>query len=131
MEASRPGIISAPSFAAAKVRRPASFRCFAYAGLARTVVATPAPLSTICKTKGFSFEEKLRIDCFVDRCLIVECKSLDEEKVNMIRHKAQLLSDMKLMNIPLGLVINFGDYRLGKRGIARVIIKGADGGDPF
>ena len=81
--------------------------------------------------KGFTFEEKLRIDCFVDRCLIVECKSLDEEKVNMIRHKAQLLSYMKLMNIPLGLVINFGDYRLGKRGIARVILKDADGGDPF
>ena len=74
---------------------------------------------------------QLRIDCFVDRCLIVECKSLDEEKVNMIRHKAQLLSYMKLMNIPLGLVINFGDYRLGKRGIARVILKDADGGDPF
>ena len=49
----------------------------------------------------------------------------------MIRHKAQLLSYMKLMDIPLGLVINFGDYRLGKRGIARVILKGADGGDPF
>ena len=81
--------------------------------------------------KGFTFEEKLRIDCFVDRCLIVECKSLDEEKVNMIRHKAQLLSYMKLMNVPLGLVINFGDYRLGKRGVARVILKGADGGDPF
>ena len=81
--------------------------------------------------KGFTFEEKLKIDCFVDRCLIVECKSLDEEKVNMIRHKAQLLSYMKLMDIPLGLVINFGDYRLGKRGIARVILKGADGGDPF
>ena len=81
--------------------------------------------------KGFTFDEKLRIDCFVDRCLIVECKSLDEEKVNMIRHKAQLLSYMKLMNIPLGLVINFGDYRLGKRGVARVILKGADGGDPF
>ena len=53
------------------------------------------------------------------------------QKVNMIRHKAQLLSYMKLMNIPLGLVINFGDYRLGKRGIARVILKGADGGNPF
>ena len=76
--------------------------------------------------KGYTFEEKLRIDCLVDRCLIVECKSLDEDKVDMVRHKAQLLSYMKLMDIPLGLVINFGDYRLGKRGIARVILKGAD-----
>ena len=81
--------------------------------------------------KGFTFDEKLRLDCFVDRCLIVECKSLDEDKVDMVRHKAQLLSYMKLMDIPLGLVINFGDYRLGKRGIARVILKGADGETPF
>ena len=81
--------------------------------------------------KGFTFDEKLRLDCFVDRCLIVECKSLDEDKVDMVRHKAQLLSYMKLMDIQLVLVINFGDYRLGKRGIARVILKGADGDAPF
>ena len=78
--------------------------------------------------KGFTFDEKLRVDCLVDRCLIVECKALDEDKVDMMRHKAQLLTYMKLMDIPLGLVINFGDYRLGKRGIARVILKGADDG---
>ena len=78
--------------------------------------------------KGFTFDEKLRVDCLVDECLIVECKALDEDKVDMTRHKAQLLSYMKLMDIPLGLVINFGDYRLGKRGIARVILKGADDG---
>ena len=81
--------------------------------------------------KGFMFEEKLRLDCLVDRCLMVECKALDEDKINMARHKAQLLSYMKLMDIPLGLVINFCDYRLGKRGIARVILKGADDGGPF
>ena len=81
--------------------------------------------------KGFSFEQNLRIDCLVDNCLIVECKALAEDKVDMVRHKAQLLSYMKLMNIPLGLVVNFGDYRLGKRGIARVILKGADGDAPF
>ncbi len=76
--------------------------------------------------KGAVFEESLRIDCLVDRALIVECKSLDEDKVNMARHRAQLLSYMKLMDIPLGLVVNFGDYRLGKRGISRVILAGAD-----
>ncbi len=79
--------------------------------------------------KGFSFDEKLRIDCLVDHALIIECKSLDEEKVNMTRHRAQLLSYMKLMDIPLGLVVNFGDYRLGKRGVSRVILKGADAPD--
>ena len=79
--------------------------------------------------KGFNFDEKLRIDLLVDDCLVVECKSLDEEKVNMVRHKAQTLSYMKLMDIPLGLVVNFGNEKLGKRGVTRVILKGADKGE--
>ncbi len=82
--------------------------------------------------KGLEFDEKLRIDLLVDGCLIVECKSLDEDKVNNARHRAQTLTYMKLMDLPLGLVINFGDYRLGKRGVSRVILKGADSVDvPF
>ena len=76
--------------------------------------------------KGYEFQEKLRIDVLVDRCLVVEAKALDEDKVNMPRHKAQCLSYMKLMNLPLGMVINFGDSRLGHSGIARVILKGAN-----
>ncbi len=76
--------------------------------------------------KDFSYTENLRVDVLVDGCLIVECKSLNEEKINMMHHKAQLLSYMKLLDVPLGLVINFSDYRLGKRGIARVILAGAD-----
>ena len=79
--------------------------------------------------KGYEFAEKLRIDVLVDKCLVVEAKSLDEEKVNMPRHKAQCLSYMKLMDLPLGLVINFGDSRLGHSGIARVILKGASASD--
>ena len=87
---------------------------------AETEVAVPITY------KGYEFTEKLRIDVLVDKCLVVEAKSLDEDKVDMVRHKAQCLSYLKLMDIPLGLVINFGDYRLGKRGIARVILAGAD-----
>lgn len=79
--------------------------------------------------KGYEFTEKLRIDVLVDRCLVVEVKSLDEDKVNMTRHKAQCLSYMKLMDVPLGMVINFGDARLGHSGIARVILKGATAPD--
>ena len=79
--------------------------------------------------KGYEFAEKLRIDVLVDKCLVVEAKALDEDKVNMPRHKAQCLSYMKLMNLPLGLVVNFGDPRLGRSGIARVILKGANAPD--
>ena len=85
-----------------------------------TEVAVP-----ICY-KGYEFTEKLRIDVLVDRCLVVEAKSLDADKVNMQRHKAQCLSYMKLMNLPLGLVVNFSDLRLGHSGVTRVILKGAN-----
>ena len=87
---------------------------------AETEVAVPITY------KGYEFTEKLRIDVLVDKCLVIEAKSLDEDRVDMVRHKSQCLSYLKLMDLPLGLVINFGDYRLGKRGIVRVILAGAD-----
>ena len=87
-----------------------------------TETEVPVPI----RYKGYEFTEKLRIDVLVDKCIVVEAKALDEDKVNMVRHKAQCLSYMKLMNLPLGLVVNFGDSRLGHSGIARVILKGAN-----
>ena len=40
--------------------------------------------------------------------------------------RMQLLTYLKLMDKPLGLVINFGNEHLPKRGIKWVILKGAD-----
>ena len=40
--------------------------------------------------------------------------------------RMQLLTYMKLMDKPLGLVINFGNEHLPKRGVKRVILKDAD-----
>lgn len=100
-------------------------RCLAHElRLRGHTVKTEAPVTI--RYKDFAYEENLRVDLLVDDCLIVECKALDEEKVNMPRHKAQTLSYMKLMDIPIGLVINFCDYRLPKSGVARVILKDAD-----
>jgi GxxExxY protein len=39
-------------------------------------------------------------------------------------HKAQLLSYMKLLNIPIGLLINFHEEKL-TNGISRLILPGA------
>jgi GxxExxY protein len=71
--------------------------------------------------KGFSREETLRFDLLVDGCLLVETKAVQEI---LPIHKAQLLSYMKLLNVPLGLVINFDVERLTD-GIARLILAGA------
>lgn len=72
--------------------------------------------------KDLVFDEPLRFDVLVEDCLLVEVKSV--ERILPI-HKAQLLSYMKLLNIPLGLVINFHELVL-KNGLARMILPGAN-----
>ena len=80
--------------------------------------------------KDYTFDEKLRIDILVDDCLVVECKAVDSDKADMGRFRAQTLTYLKLMNLPLGLVINFAGKQFGKYGISRVILKDAASPDP-
>ena len=72
--------------------------------------------------KDFVFEEPLRLDLYVDRCLIIEAKAV--ERILPI-HVAQLLSYMRLLDAPVGLLINFHEMVL-KDGIRRLTLKGAD-----
>jgi len=72
--------------------------------------------------KGFVFEELLRFDVLVEDCLLLELKSVQEV---LPIHKAQLLSYMKLLNVPLGLLINFHEMKLVD-GIHRLILPGAN-----
>ena len=74
--------------------------------------------------KGVVFEETLRFDLMVNECLLIESKVSEMGIRPENRH--QLLSYQKLMDIPLGLIFNFGDVRFGDRGVQRVILKGAD-----
>src|SRR6266550_7650261 len=72
--------------------------------------------------KIFSREEPLRFDMLVEDCVLVEAKTV--EKILPI-HKAQLLSYMKLLNIPIGLLINFHEMKLTD-GVHRLILPGAN-----
>src|ERR1700746_3025674 len=54
--------------------------------------------------RGFSREEPLRFDILFEDSLLIETKSI--AKVLPI-HKAQLLSYMRLLNVPVGLLLNF------------------------
>jgi GxxExxY protein len=72
--------------------------------------------------KGYVFEEPLRLDILVENCLLLELKVV--EKILPI-HKAQLLSYMKLMDIPVGLIINFHEMKLVD-GIYRMMLPGAN-----
>jgi GxxExxY protein len=73
--------------------------------------------------KGFSFNEQLRLDVYIDSCLILELKSVAEV---LPIHKAQLLSYMKLMDAPVGLLVNFNQRRLVD-GVFRLLLPGANG----
>ena len=72
--------------------------------------------------KGMTFEEPLRFDVLVENCLLLELKAVQEI---LPIHKAQLLSYMKLLNIPIGLIFNFHELKLTD-GISRMILPGAN-----
>ena len=72
--------------------------------------------------KDLTFEEPLRFDVLVENCLLIEGKSV--EAILPI-HKAQVLSYMKLLDIPIGLIINFHEVVL-KNGISRLILPGVN-----
>jgi GxxExxY protein len=73
--------------------------------------------------KGFTFEEPLRLDVYAESCLIVENKVV--EKILAV-HRAQLLSYMRLLNAPIGLIFNFREPILKEGGIVRIILEDAD-----
>jgi GxxExxY protein len=75
----------------------------------------------IVRYKSFSREDPLRYDALVESCVLVEVKAT--ESVHAI-HKAQLLSYLKLLDIPLGLLINFHVEKLTD-GVSRLILPGA------
>jgi len=69
--------------------------------------------------RGFIFEDTLRTDIIMENGLILELKAV--EKLLPI-HTAQLLTYMKLLDIPVGLLINFNETLL-KKGVRRLILK--------
>ena len=83
----------------------------------------PASTQKIVKIeyKGLIFDEPLRFDILVGDCLLLELKAVEAIHPSA---KAQLFSYMKLLNVPLGLLINFHEPVL-KNGIARMILPGA------
>jgi GxxExxY protein len=66
--------------------------------------------------EGTQFPKAFKVDLLVDHRLVVEIKAV--EKPNEL-HAQQLLTYLRLMDLPVGLVINFSCLSL-KHGIRRV-----------
>lgn len=66
---------------------------------------------------GLHFNEGLRVDLLVEGCLVVELKSV--ENLAPV-HAKQVLTYLRLLNLPLGLLINFGAATF-KEGVKRIV----------
>ncbi|MBA4383716.1 MAG: GxxExxY protein [Anaerolinea sp.] len=68
---------------------------------------------------GLIFDEGLRVDLLVNGMVVVELKSV--EKMAQVHYK-QVLTYIRLLNLQVGLLINFGAPLL-KEGLHRVVNK--------
>lgn len=66
---------------------------------------------------GMRFEQAFRVDLFVEGRVVVELKSV--EKLAPV-HSKQVLTYLRLLNLPIGLLINFGAARLSDGGVQRI-----------
>src|SRR2546427_10491923 len=87
----------------------------------RSIPATTQKIVHV-EYKGLVFDEPLRFDLLVVNCLLVELKAVEPLHPSS---KAQLFSYTKLLDIPIGLLINFHEPVL-KNGIFRMILPGAN-----
>ena len=85
-------------------------------------LATTSQKRVTVSYKGFTREEPLSFDLLVEGCVLVEVKSVER---TLPIHQAQLLSYMRLLDIPLGLLTNFNENRI-TNGISRLILPGAN-----
>ncbi|MEP7271113.1 MAG: GxxExxY protein [Acidobacteriota bacterium] len=66
---------------------------------------------------GMHFDDGLRVDLMLEGVVVVELKAVE----NLIPvHSRQLLTYLRLLNLPLGLLINFGAPTF-KGGVRRVV----------
>ena len=85
--------------------------------LVRRGLAVERQKVVVFEYDGMRFEEGLRVDLLVEGCVVVELKSV--EKVAPV-HGKQVLTYLKLMKLPVGLLINFGGATL-KEGLRRIV----------
>jgi iron complex transport system substrate-binding protein len=66
---------------------------------------------------GILFEQAFRVDLVVEQCVIIEVKSID--RLAPV-HTKQLLTYLRLMDLRVGLILNFGAGTM-REGLKRVV----------
>lgn len=85
--------------------------------LARAGLAVERQKIVDIEYKGIAVREAFRADLLIERRLIVEVKAVD--RLAPI-HSRQVLTYLKLLDLPLGLVMNFGGGTF-REGLKRVV----------
>ena len=75
----------------------------------------PVPIELM----GLKFDEGFRADVLVEDCFLIELKSV--ERLLPV-HSKQVLTYLRLLNLPLGLLINYGSPTF-KEGVHRIVNK--------
>ena len=76
-----------------------------------TQVSVPLPHKNVVIEKAF------KVDLLLERTLVIELKSTERDSA---LYPKQLLTYLRIMNLPLGLLMNFGQETF-KQGIQRVV----------
>lgn len=90
--------------------------CFAHE-LSLRGVAFQRELPVPLDYKGVRIEVGFRVDVIIEQRLLIELKAVEEL---LPVHKAQVITYLKLVRLPLGLLINFNEALI-KNGIRRVL----------
>ena len=87
------------------------------ASLARSGLAVERQKAVDIEYRGISVRDAFRADLIIERRLVVEVKAID--RLAAI-HSRQVLTYLRLLNLPLGLVMNFGGgtFREGLKRVA-------------
>lgn len=100
-----------------------AYEALLQAGLERAGLAVERQKALDLTFEGVSVREAFRLDILVERRLIIEVKSV--ERLQAV-HAKQLLTYLRLTDLRLGLLMNFGGGTF-REGLRRVV-NGYDGG---
>ena len=85
-------------------------------GLSRRGLLVERQLLISVDVDGIHLKDAFRVDLLVEKSLVIELKSV--ERIAPV-HLKQVLTYLRLMELPLGLLMNFGDETL-RAGLRRV-----------
>lgn len=97
------------------------------ADLERRGLAVQRQVTVGFEYAGLVFDRGLRLDLLVNELVIVEIKSVD--RLHQV-HYRQILTYLRLLRLPVGLLINFGGATL-KEGLRRVVNHYQPSASPF